>query len=91
MRSLKRRAKLLTTKLNALQSELKTSKEIVEEANAEIQKLYNERIQQAPEPEKTPEQSKEKSLLTETQETTTSIQELTSTLSALASAGNQHE
>tara|TARA_Y100000592_G_scaffold90639_1_gene149561 strand:- start:644 stop:1267 length:624 start_codon:yes stop_codon:yes gene_type:complete len=59
MRSLKRRAKLLTTKLNALQSELKTSKEIVEEANAEIQKLYNERIQQAPEPEKTPEQSKD--------------------------------
>tara|TARA_R100001594_G_scaffold149491_1_gene207447 strand:- start:269 stop:661 length:393 start_codon:yes stop_codon:yes gene_type:complete len=41
--------------------------------------------------EETPEQSKEKSLLTETQETTKSIQELTSTLSALASAGNQHE
>ena len=41
--------------------------------------------------EEVPEQSKEKSLLTETQETTKSIQELTSTLSALASAGNQHE
>lgn len=38
-----------------------------------------------------PEQSKEKSLLTETQETTKSIQELTSMLSALGNAGNQHE
>tara|TARA_S200002703_G_scaffold38692_1_gene33967 strand:+ start:1380 stop:1772 length:393 start_codon:yes stop_codon:yes gene_type:complete len=41
--------------------------------------------------EEVPEQSKEKSLLTETQETTKSIQELTSMLSALGSAGNQHE
>mgnify|MGYP003140872515 FL=1 len=41
--------------------------------------------------EEVPEQSKEKSLLTETQETTKSIQELTSMLSALGNAGNQHE
>ena len=59
MRSLKRRAELLVTKLNALQSELKTSKEIVEEANAEIEKLYKEKIgspDKAQEATKNPEQ-----------------------------------
>jgi cob(I)alamin adenosyltransferase len=55
MRSLDRKMKLLTTKLNALQSDLKTTKEIVEIAQAEIQKLYDER--DAPnQPEQQPEQ-----------------------------------
>ncbi len=54
MRSLDRKMKLLTTKLNALQSDLKTSKEIVDIAQAEIQKIYDKRENQN-QPEQQPE------------------------------------
>jgi len=59
MRSLARRAQLLITKLNALQTELETSKEIVYEANLEIQNLYNERIKESSETQKSTDHSKE--------------------------------
>ena len=54
MKALKRRAKLLMTKLSALRSELETSKEIIDIAKSELQELYRERNkgkeQQKPEP-----------------------------------------
>ena len=85
-KSLKEINKILTIYKDALAAVYSEIEEEFGFISGLIQALENQGTN-----EEVPEQSKEKSLLTETQETTKSIQELTSMLSALGSAGTQHE
>ena len=85
-KSLKEINKILTIYKDALAAVYSEIEEEFGFINGLIEALENQGTN-----EEVPEQSKEKSLLTETQETTKSIQELTSMLSALGSAGTQHE
>jgi len=85
-KSLKEINKILTIYKDALAAVYSEIEEEFGFINGLIEALENQGTNK-----EVPEQSKEKSLLTETQETTKSIQELTSMLSALGSAGTQHE
>jgi len=85
-KSLKEINKILTIYKDALAAVYSEIEEEFGFVSGLIQALENQGTS-----EEVPEQSKEKSLLAETQETTKSIQELTSMLSALGSAGSQHE
>ena len=85
-KSLKEINKILTIYKDALAAVYSEIEEEFGFISGLIQALENQGTS-----EEVPEQSKEKSLLAETQETTKSIQELTSMLSALGSAGTQHE
>jgi len=85
-KSLKEINKILTIYKDALAAVYSEIEEEFGFISGLIQALENQGTN-----EEVPEQSKEKSLLAETQETTKSIQELTSMLSALGSAGTQHE
>jgi len=85
-KSLKEINKILTIYKDALAAVYSEIEEEFGFVSGLIQALENQGTS-----EEVPEQSKEKSLLAETQETTKSIQELTSMLSALGSAGTQHE
>lgn len=85
-KSLKEINKILTIYKDALAAVYSEIEEEFGFINGLIEALENQGTNK-----EVPEQSKEKSLLAETQETTKSIQELTSMLSALGSAGTQHE
>lgn len=65
MKALKRRAKLLVTKLSALRSELQTSKEIIDIAKSELQDIYRERNKNKDQPDTEPASSKSSPVINE--------------------------